>query len=111
MTERDRREHPRTPVKLAITALTAGADSLSQAAGELWTDNISVGGMYFRLPRSQAPDDRVHLAFELFIPPGSGYSAVGGTVRGLARVIRIDPAGEDSAGVAVSFTEPLALTF
>jgi hypothetical protein len=67
--------------------------------------------MYLQIPSPDQPPVGTSVAFELAVPPGEGYSALAGTVRGRGRVVRSAPASGESTGVAVQFTKPLALEF
>jgi hypothetical protein len=79
------------------------------AAGELWTTDVSAGGMFLHIPPSEKPPLGLPVSFELAVPPGEGYSSSGGSVCGTGKVVRVASAG--TPGVAVEFTRPLSLRF
>ena len=109
MTDNNRRIHNRASIRLPVLPISSQPEPI--AGSEVWTSNISAGGMYFRAPAAQAIETDTELSFELQVPPGSGYSVSGGTIKGSGRVIRTDLLDENAQGVAMSFTEPLALSF
>ena len=109
MSKSERRKHPRTRLRLRIAEI----DGLGvhDTAGDLWTCDISPGGMYLQ---AHVADNELlgkGVSFELSIPPGEGYSVSAGRIRGSGKVVRIDHAAERMAGVAVGFTSPLSLDF
>ena len=81
------------------------------SGAEVWTSNISAGGMYFSVPAGQSIAPEAELEFELKVPPGSGYSVSGGTIKGSGHVVRTEAIEDSALGVAMSFNEPLALAF
>lgn len=110
MTSTDRRRCRRLVLSLPIMRL-------QMPDGAAWhrpacTANVSTDGLYFRLPRSQAlrADVGSQVSFELSVPPGAGYCAWGGTIRGEGCVVR---AAADGAGVGVAlcFSRPLEMEF
>ena len=103
----ERREHRRGDLQLPILRLQ-GAVELSQGE-RVRTDNVSSGGMYFRVPSRFLSLGETAISFELYIPPGGGYTVSPGTVRGTGRIVRIDSPGSDTVGIAVRFTGSLAL--
>jgi hypothetical protein len=101
----ERRQFPRLPLHLPV------AYSWDAAEGEVEvrTSNVSAGGIFFRADAGAAPAHGHYMVFELAVPPGQGYSAKGGKIRGLGRVIRSQPLDDRNVGVAVRFTQPLAI--
>ena len=102
MSSTERRAHRRLPLHLAVT----GAD---QTKGSWVTGNVSVGGMYVRVPASQVPQEGSALEFSLAVPPGAGHWDQPSCVRGRGRVVRVDELRGGQAGVAVQFAAPLAV--
>ena len=109
MSTQERREHRRTRLRLRISRIEGFP--LQDGTGNLWTSDVSPGGMYVRAPLVEAPAVGTMLSFELSIPPGEGYSTSAGRIRGSGKVVRIEPSAEPVAGIAVGFTSPLALDF
>jgi galactokinase len=109
MPQEDRRQFRRTRLRLQIARLE-GLNQASQAQ-DLWTANMSAGGMFFRLPPGEPPATGTDLAFEITVPPGEGYSSSAGKVRGTGKVVRTQAMPDAGTGVAVQFTRPLALDF
>ena len=85
----------------------------AELPGPFWTGTVSAGGMYFHVgPEAGAAlAAGTDLSFTLTVPPGGGYSASAGTVRGSGRILRIEPVGEGVVGVAVHFSRPLSIDF
>jgi len=106
----DRREYRRTSLRLPISRIGASGRTLG---GEFWTGNISAGGMYFRAgsPAETALGVGAELTFELTVPPGGGYWASAGTVRGTGMVVRAEPVASGDVGIAVQFSRPLSIDF
>lgn len=106
----ERRQEPRANLRLAISRMSVG-DSAREFGGHLWTTNVSAGGMHMRCGAEIGAElsEGTKVTFELVVPPGGGYSASAGTVRGAGRVIRIEQAEEDVTGLAVQFAKPLAI--
>jgi hypothetical protein len=109
MTRADRRKFRRTRLRLRIARLK-GLD-LSAVAGSLWTTDVSAGGMFFHAPLAAEPKVGARVSFELDVPPGEGYSASEGKIRGSGKVVRAVPVAESNVGLGVQFTRPLALQF
>lgn len=110
MEREERRKHRRAPLHLPVRRLTADEQGV---AGRFWTHDISAGGMYVRVARDVAGQVPVGAAvsFELCVPPGMGYWASAGTVRGAGKVVRTERVSPESVGVAVSFSRELAIRF
>ena len=109
MGRRNRRKFRRTPLRLRIARLEGlGVQRIPQ---ELWTTNVSAGGMFFHAPLPHVPARGTVLSFEMNVPPGEGYSASEGRIRGSGTVIRTVPVAGQSVGVALQFTRPLTLEF
>jgi len=105
----ERRKHRRASVRIPIKS---AEDVQSGPWGlPLETSNISAGGMFFQLPADRAPQLNTSVRFELAVPPGSGYSAAGGKIKGAGEVVRTRHLDENTVGVAVQFSQPLALEF
>ncbi len=104
----ERRKHFRSRLRLRISRLE-GLTGLT--SGDLWTSDVSAGGMYFCAHLAGRPRPGEDVAFELAVPPGEGYSSSSGRIRGTGKVIRSIPVGEAGMGVAVQFTRSLALQF
>lgn len=106
----DRRRCRRLELRLPITRL-ALADQESWCLPAC-TANISPDGMYFLLPPEHAPGagEGSQMQFELSVPPGAGYSASGGFIRGKGLVIRAE-ANEAGLGLALRFDRPLEVDF
>ena len=102
----ERRRFQRLRLRLPISELSGLGGE--QAAG-LRTSNISAGGMYFQLPAGSEVEEQTTASFELTVPPGEGYAAAEGRIRGSGRVVRTEALPEGRLGVAVEFTHPLAL--
>jgi c-di-GMP-binding flagellar brake protein YcgR len=102
----ERRAYRRLDLRLPILVQPSPA----KAEG-LTTSNISAGGMYFQVPGGGAPQVGSHVAFELVVPPGAGYSASAGRIKGRGEIVRTDSGEGEAAGVAVRFTETLAMRF
>jgi len=109
MANAERRRHRRTRLRLRITRMD-GLD-VQDPGGDLWTCDISSGGMYLRAPVAEVAVVGSGVSFELSVPPGEGYSLSAGRIRGSGKVVRVDAAAEPMPGVAVGFTVPLALDF
>jgi len=109
MRQADRRQFRRTSLRLRISQLGGLGQDCDQS--ELWTSDISAGGMYFHVPLPAALARGTYLTFELTVPPGEGYSSSAGKVRGSGQVVRSALASGLGTGVAVQFTKPLALDF
>ncbi len=109
MSTQERRKHRRTRLRLRVSQIEGLP--VPDGTGDLWTSDVSPGGMYIRTPLADAPAVGTSLTFELSIPPGEGYSLSAGRIRGSGEVVRIEPSAEPVAGVAVGFTSPLALEF
>ncbi len=109
MPDQNRRIHNRANVRLSLSSISSHRGPLMDA--EAWTSNISAGGMYFHAPPGQDLAPSSNISFELQIPPGSGYSVSGGTISGTGEVIRTDSLGEHDQGVALSFSQPLEMSF
>jgi hypothetical protein len=67
--------------------------------------------MYLEVPREHAPACQAELVFEMHVPPGAGYSASAGKIKGAGRVVRAEPLPQGAVGLAVQFSNPLALEF
>ncbi len=109
MADQNRRIHRRADVRLALSSVSSQRGPLMDA--EVWTSNISAGGMYFRAPASHELAPQSKVSFELQVPPGSGYSISGGTISGSGQVVRTDSLSEHDQGVALSFSQPLEMSF
>ncbi len=109
MSTRERRKYRRTKLRLRVSQIEGL--TIPDGTGDLWTSDVSPGGMFIRASLVEAPQIGTSLKFELSIPPGEGYSLSPGHVRGSGKVARIDEATESAVGVAVGFTSPLALAF
>ena len=107
--KKERRKNRRASVRLGISAVR-GVGTQS-AYNDLWTTNISAGGMYFHIPGRGGFPEESSLSFELTVPPGSGYSAVAGKITGSGRVVRTHALDNQTVGIAIQFTQPLALDF
>jgi len=107
VTGQERRRFQRLKLRLPISRLSPCPDSPDETP--LRTSNISAGGMYFELPADKGPEAGAEIAFELTIPPGEGYASSASRIRGSGRVVREAPCREGTVGVAVAFTQPLAL--
>ena len=109
MNSPDRRHFRRARLRLRIGRV----EGLKTVASddELWTADVSPGGMFFRAALLQPPSAGQAVSFELEVPPGAGYWASDGRVRGSGRIVRAKPIGEDYVGVALEFTCPLTLDF
>jgi len=78
----------------------------------LWTNDISAGGILFEVVAETPPAQGAPVAFELHVPPGDGYSASTGRIRGVGKVVRtVRFPDRDALGVALQFTESLGLEF
>ena len=109
MTKEDRRRHRRARVRLRISRIEGL--SVRKSSGDLWTSDISSGGMYLHAPIAGPGIVGSGVSFELSIPPGEGYSLSSGHIRGNGKIVRVDSPAESMAGIAVGFTSPLALDF
>jgi hypothetical protein len=109
MSTQERREHRRTRLRLRVSQIKGLP--VPDGTSDLWTSNVSPGGMYVRTPFVDAPAVGTSLTFELSIPPGEGYSISAGRIRGSCKVVRVEPCAGPVAGLAVGFTSPLALEF
>lgn len=109
MEQENRRKFSRARLRLRIARLE-GLDPIDQPK-DLWTSNVSAGGMFFHVPLATEPAVGAALSFELSVPPGEGYSSSAGKVRGTGQIIRALPLTKTASGVAVQFTQPLALQF
>lgn len=109
MPQKDRRRFRRARLRLRIARL----EGLGQGRGreDLWTTDVSAGGMFFHAPLVDEPAVGTNLTFELRVPPGEGYSSSAGKVRGSGKVIRAVAGGGAGTGLAVQFTRSLALDF
>ena len=67
--------------------------------------------MYFQAMPATTFAEGQEVAFELTVPPGAGYSASPGTVKGSGKVVRTVAVPGRQLGVAVHFTQSLALEF
>lgn len=106
----DRRQRRRMPLRLRVVRIERLAGGC-QVVADAWTTNVSAGGMYVMLSGRDVPTRGAEVAFELAVPAGEGYSSSEGRIRGTGTVVRSDPAGAESPGVAVAFVRPLALDF
>ena len=104
----ERRRHRRLPLRFGISRV---GDPASSAVPPIRTDNVSAGGMYFCAADADAPAKDEEVCFDLTVPPGQGYSPTGGTVRCLGTVVRAEPIGRGTIGVAVHFAARPALQF
>ncbi len=102
----DRRFYQRVPLRLPVTTLGSQGNG---GGRKLSTANVSAGGMLVRMPSEAAPGPGLSVRFELSVPPGEGYSASPCLISGRGRVVRTEAAEEGQCGVAVEFTERLAL--
>ena len=109
MPEEDRRQFRRARLRLRIARLEGLGQSPRRE--DLWTTDVSAGGMFFHAPLVDEPAVGTNLAFELSVPPGEGYSSSAGKVRGSGKVIRAVVGRRPDTGLAVQFTRPLALDF
>ena len=106
----EHRQHRRARLRLPVSRLAAGGEDL---AGGMWTGDVSAGGMYLRAPAVVATQLPVgaDVSFELNVPPGGGYWASAGRIRGAGRVVRAEQLDADSVGVAVAFSHALSMNF
>lgn len=106
----ERRQEPRASLRLAISRMSV-RDLVRELGGHLWTTNVSAGGMYMRCDSEIGAElsEGTEVTFEMVVPPGGGYSASAGTVRGAGTVIRIEQVEKSVTGLAVQFAKPLAI--
>jgi c-di-GMP-binding flagellar brake protein YcgR len=115
MPDKERREYQRLNVAFRVVPLAseeaAAEEPDVQSALAMVTQDISPSGMFYVAPAGLHPECGQKLAFELVVPPGVGYSASEGRIRGNGTVVRTTSMGESKAGLAVRFTDPLSLDF
>ena len=105
----ERRKFQRLQLRLPISELSALPEA--RRIRQLWTTNVSAGGMSFEMPAGAAPPDGAVVSFELTVPPGEGYAASESRLRGAGRVVRKAVLGSQSVAVALHFNRPLAISF
>jgi len=103
----ERRRYPRANLRIPVSS-ASGLDAAATEP-ELVTVNISAGGMYLKLSGMQNPPRGAPLHFELDLPPALGYVPQGCKVKGTGRVVRTCRHEDGTTGLAVEFTQPLAL--
>ena len=107
---KERREHRRAKVRLPVELVTVAGQDVPVHG--LWTDDISAGGILFEVVAEATLPDGAPVAFELHVPPGDGYSASTGRIKGVGRVVRtVRIPDRDALGVALRFTDSLGLEF
>jgi len=106
----ERRQHRRARLRLPVSRLALEGEDVAEG---MWTSDVSAGGMYLRAPASVASRLPVgaRVSFELNVPPGGGYWASAGRVRGAGRVVRAEQLDPDAVGVAVEFSHALSINF
>ncbi len=116
MVPEERRRFRRAALRLRVTRLEGLGPAPEQP--DLWTADVSAGGMFLHVPLDAPPPEAATVHFELDIPPGEGYSCSAGKIRGSGKVVRAmhpGAAGLDArpalTGLAVQFTRPLTLDF
>lgn len=109
MNRPERRRYRR--LRLRLPVLLVGGGDTSPPVSPWVTGNVSAGGMYLHVPRERVPDGQTELSFEIQVPAGVGYSASAGKIKGSGKVVRTDPLEGETVGLAVEFTNPLALEF
>ncbi len=108
MDRQERRNHRRLPLHLSVAPVL----ETEGPGGDEWlTRDISSGGMYVQAPQADAPEVEATLEFVMSVPPGAGYYSSEGKIRGSGQVLRRDELAGGAAGLAVRFTERLALEF
>jgi hypothetical protein len=84
----EKRKHTRLPLQLDLLCQPIGMECNRLYVGK--TQNISTGGVSFRLADSKiSRDDLVNVEFTL--PPQEGLLEFGGRVSTFARVVRVSP--------------------
>ena len=101
----ERREHRRLQLRLSLSRLTCSAGPAWNE--EVWTDNVSAGGMYFRVPEGKEPECGQPVSFELTVPPGDGHSPTDTRLEGTGTIVRTDRSEQGDLGVAVRFARRL----
>jgi hypothetical protein len=110
----EKRKHRRLGASFDLSCRKAGAPTQKLYAGR--TVNVGPGGLYFET--TEAAFEPGNLAeVRLSVPPTSGLLELGGTICGLARVVRtenlrgsgIAPQSRAVQGVAVEFCRALKL--
>lgn len=106
----DRRQHRRLDINLPVVYATV--DQGAPATGNAATVNISTGGLYFDVEKTDLDAGRV-LNVELTIPPGQGHFPYEGRISSLAEVVRVDRPGSTAHrwGVAARFRDAPKLDF
>jgi len=110
LSKTERRRYKRMPVRLAVTCRKVGSGTGRSFSG--YTVNVCPGGIYFQSGADVLePDNLVKVG--LTIPPSAGLLEYGGRIAGFARVLRVDPCHDKTAGgsvkkygVAVEFCKP-----
>jgi len=106
----ERRQHRRAKVRLPVELVTVAGQDVPVHG--IWTNDISAGGMLFEVVAEALPSRGAPVAFELHVPPGDGYSASTGRIKGVGRVVRtVRIPGRDALAVALRFTDSLGLEF
>jgi len=105
----DRRDSKRVELRLPVSWASVGSDS--RARGDLWTRNVSAGGMYVHASSADAPAQGEVVHFQMTVPPGVGYSTSSGKVIGNGKVVRANRLETGDVGVAICFTRSLAIDF
>ena len=106
----DRRQHRRLDINLPVVYATV--DQGTPTSGNAATVNISTGGIYFGVDKTDLDAGRV-LNVELTIPPGQGHFPYEGRISSLAEVVRVDQPSSAARrwGVAAQFRDAPKLDF
>ncbi len=110
----ERRNHQRMCLRLRVMRL--GSQALAAEGADhfdnmFWTENVSAGGVYVRMPQADTPNcgDTLHL--ELIVPEGEGYSTRPCRLKGTGTIVRRMPHQNGTVGLAIQFAQRLDLTF
>ncbi len=105
--ERERRKWPRLELKLNVEF--AVRDDDCESSGHGVTENVSAGGIYFVTPDWRALHVGEDVALRLSGLSGYNEGALFRTLRGEAKIVRLEPPEQRRAGrpagVAVRFEE------
>jgi hypothetical protein len=99
--QRERRGRPRVEQPFPVTV--RGLDAMGEPLDiDTVLDNMSVGGLYVRIPRRIEPGARLTVGIRLSVPEAQERTACVAT-RGM--VLRVESAPGGEHGLAVAFTK------